>query len=843
MSMMPTLFVDLRRCVRALLSGIVAVWAVAAGSLWADEPPRAATLSREETEFFEKNVRPVLVEKCYSCHSASAKKVRGALLLDSRQGIAAGGESGEILSGRDPETSRLIQVIRWSESDLQMPPSEKLRPQQIAALEQWVRMGAPDPRDAPAAATSPAAPKGLDVETGRRWWAFQPVAAREVTVADETAWAAKKLDRFVLAKLRENGLEPSPAADRRTLLRRLYLDLTGLRPTYEQVEAFAVDDSPESYERVIEELLASPHYGERWGRYWLDVVRYGETNFTGEATTPPFPFAWRYRDWVIDAVNRDVPYDRFVKLQLAADLFPGTPREDLVALGFLGAAPGYHKDGRLSKEVVETLYGDDWDERVDTVTRGFLGLTVACARCHDHKFDPIPTADYYSLAGVFASTVQSPRPLAEIDPAAETRFMVDTQRIFYRSYVANLLRDDPGSKVDEARRKVTRYTAEMERFKEENAGLRETHPAAFALLSQLARRPKPYPDEPAPPAEAEQPPRGRDRRGASSEPLFHAVYDAGFWVDGSDPDLTMLEIRPGEPRDLHVLPGGNVAKPGAKAPRGFLTVLSKGDPAFHEGSGRRELAERIFGDAAPLAARVIVNRVWGWHFGKPLVATPSDFGVQGEKPTHPELLDDLAARFIANGYSLKWLHREILLSATYRQASQPRAAAMRSDPANHLLWRMNPRRVDIEAYRDNLLQAAGRLDLRAGGPSGDLDRSENTRRTVYGQIARDRLSMVLQLYDFPAATMHSPQREATTSPLQQLFVLNSEFVQDQAAALAKSVEAEPDQGVRIRTLYRRIFGRDPTETELRAAERYLESAAFDRFTQALLATNEVIFWP
>jgi len=821
--------------------GVLACFA--APEAWAQAESAPVAASKEDLEFFEKSVRPVLVEKCYGCHSAGAKKLKGGLLLDSRQGIAAGGESGEVISGRDPDASRLIQAIRWSESDIQMPPSEKLSPQQIAALEQWVKRGTPDPREAAASTTPNAGPKGIDIEAGRTWWAFQPVAPRDVSVADEARWATNKIDRFVLAKLQEKGLAPSPAADRRTLLRRLYLDLTGLRPTYEQVEAFASDDSPESFRRVIEELLASPQYGERWGRYWLDVVRHGETNFTGEATTPPFPFAWRYRDWVIEALNRDVPYDRFVKLQLAADLIPGTPRTDLVALGFLGAAPGYHKDGRLSREVVETLYGDDWDERVDTVTRGFLGLTVACARCHDHKFDPIPTADYYSLAGVFASTVQSPRPLAEIDAAAETRFMVDTQRIFYRSYVANLMRNEPGSKPDEARQKVARYAAEMEQFREENAGLRETHPEAFAYLSQLAKRPDPYPDEPARPENTEQPQRGRDRRGASSEPLFHAVYDAGFHVDGSDPDLTMLEIRPGEPRDLSVLPGGNVSKPGAKVPRGFLSVLSPGDPAFHEGSGRRELADRIFGDAAALSARVIVNRVWGWHFGKPLVATPSDFGLQGEKPTHPELLDDLSARFIASGYSLKWLHREILLSATYRQASRPRLEAVRVDPANHLLWRMNPRRLDIEAYRDGLLQASGRLDLRVGGPSNDLDRSENIRRTVYGRINRDRLSMILQLYDFPAATMHSPQREATTSPLQQLFVMNSEFIQDQAAALAQCVEQEPGTPEKIRRLYRRVFGRDPSETELRAAERYLETAPLPRFAQALLATNEVIFWP
>jgi mono/diheme cytochrome c family protein len=828
----------------AILAGIVLLCTARATLALAETPAGEAApreITAEEREFFEESVRPVLVAKCYSCHSAEAKTLRGELHLDSRAGVAAGGALGPIVDGVDPESSTLIQAVRWSDPYLQMPPSEKLSDQQIAALEQWVRMGVPDPRDETAAT---ATAKKIDIEAGRTWWAFQPVAPIEPPALPDDAWSKNKIDRFVLPKLRDGKLEPSPQAERDVLLRRSYLDLIGLRPTFDEVQAFIRDESPDAYERVIDKLLASPQYGERWGRYWLDVVRYGEDNFTGEATTPPYPFAWRYRDWVIDAINRDVPYDRFVKLQLAADLMPGTPREEMVALGFLGAAPGYHKDGRLSKEVVETLYCDDWDERVDTVTRGFLGLTVACARCHDHKFDPIPTSDYYALAGVFASTVQSPRPLKEIDPEAELRFMVDTQRIFYRSYVANLLRDDPGSKPEEAREKVKRYTAEMEQFRDENAALRDTHPEMFALLTRLAKRPNPYPDEPQPEnPEAEAPRERRGRRGGSTDPLFHAVYDAGFHIDGSDPDFTMFDIRPGEPRELNILPGGVVAKPGAVAPRGFLSVLSVGDAKFQEGSGRRELAERIFTDAAPLSARVIVNRVWAWHFGKPLVATPSDFGMQGEKPTHPELLDDLAARFVEHGYSLKWLHREIMTSATYQQASHPREEAVRVDPSNQLVWRMNPRRLDIEAYRDCLLQASGNLDDRMGGPSEELDRDRNSRRTVYARASRGRTSALLQLYDFPPASIHSPQRDSTTSPLQQLFMMNSGFVQNQAETLARKAGTAPDIDGQVRELYRRIVGRDPKTRELEIAREYLGASTLEQYAQALLATNEVIFWP
>ncbi len=348
--------------------------------------------------------------------------------------------------------------------------------------------------------------------------------------------------------------------------------------------------------------------------------------------------------------------------------------------------------------------------------------------------------------------------------------------------------------------------------------------------------------KPAAPAAKQQKGRGGN---AATEPFFHSVFDAGLWVDGTDSELTMLDIKPGKARDLRVLPGGNVAKPGELVPRGFLAVLTKtdGDPAFHHGSGRLELAEKIFTDAAPLAARVIVNRVWGWHFGKPLVDTPSDFGTQGEKPSHPQLLDDLAARFIANGWSLKWLHREIMLSAAYQQASRPRPDAAKIDPANRLLWRMNPRRLDIEAYRDCILQASGSLDTKLGGPSTDLDQAGNKRRTVYARISRGRVSGVLQLYGFPEATMHSPGRETTTTPLQQLFVMNSPFMRDQAAALVAGVSKEPDVDAKLRAMYHKVLARDPSERELDLAGNYLATGTMTNYAQALLCTNEVIFWP
>jgi hypothetical protein len=815
----------------------------------AETGQKPATLTKEGVAFFETNIRPILAEHCYQCHSTQARKLRGKLLLDSQAGIAKGGENGPVIVPGNVEKSRLIQAIRWIDPDFVMPPKEKLTPRQIEKFEQWIKMGAPDPRSGPTSGAKAAA-RTLNLDADRQWWAFQPVTQTAAPYVNQQAWPRKKIDCFVLHELEARGLSPSAQADRRTLIQRAYLDLTGLRPSYERVEAFARNAL--TYEQVIDELLASPEYGQRWGRYWLDVARYGEDNPTGEATNPPYPFVWRYRDWVIDAVNRDVPYNQFVRLQVAADLVPGTPRKDLAATGFLGAGPIYHKDGRLSREVIENLYMDDWDERVDVVSRGLLGLTVACARCHDHKFDQVTSRDYYALAGVFASTVAVPRPTADVDPQTEARFMVAAQRLFQVSYLANLMRSEPGSKPRAARQKVEQLVTELDRIEQEIAPLRETHPVLHAYLAKLDKRPALYPSKAAvKPAVAtvKQPVvpvaggQRRRRDPSSVEPFFNAVFDAGLWVNGSDPDLTTIDVKPGMPHDLHVLPGGNVAKPAELVPRGFLSVLAKGDPAFHRGSGRLELAQRIFSDAGPLAARVIVNRVWGWHFGRPLVDTPSDFGVQGEKPTHPQLLDDLAARFIANGWSLKWLHREIMLSSAYRQASHPRPEAMKLDPANRLLWRMNPRPLDIEAYRDCILQASGSLDTSLGGPSIDLDQPGNNRRTVYARISRSRPNNLLQLYGFPEATMHSPNRETTVSPFQQLFVMNSPFLRDQAAALAKSVAREADNHAKVRVLYRKVLARDPTSHELELASEYLAGSTLTEFAQALLCTNEVIYWP
>jgi hypothetical protein len=820
-------------------------------------------------EFFEAKIRPVLSTRCYACHSSRLAAPKGELVLDTKAGLLKGGKLGPAIVPGNPSESRLLQALRYTDPHLQMPPTGKLADTIIADFEQWIAAGAHDPRAEIVAATTSGRRVVDDKELakGRQWWAFQPVRELPKPIAAPTfalrASVGKhtKLDDFVLAKLEEKGLTPSPQADARTLIRRAYVDLIGLKPTYEEVEAFANDKSSDRYETLIDRLLASPQYGERWARYWLDVVRYAEDN-PGNITNPPYPHAWRYRDWIIESLNKDVPYDRFVKLQLAADLMPGASRSDLRALGIIALGPQDHKDVRLSVDVVGTIQLNDWDERLDTVSRGLLGLSVACARCHDHKFDPIQQKDYYRLESVFASTQRALRPFFAIDPQTETRFMWVYQRLFDLHYTANLLESDPGSKPEQAARQVKKFRDELAALQAEIDGMSKAHPEIAAYIKTV-----PYPGEKDPAAakpaadkendkktlppdlvpntarQANAPGGGTPRKRIDPKaPFLNSVYDAGVWWDDSEPDLTFFNARPGVPRDLPLYRGGNLSSPGDPAPRGFPLVLAKGPVDFHNGSGRLELGDRIFTDAAPLSARVIVNRVWGWHFDKHLVSTPSDFGVQGLPPTHPELLEDLSARFIANGWSLKWLHREIMLSATYRQSSQPRAQPFDADPTNQWLWRMNPRRMDIDAYRDSLLRIAGALDPTMYGPSVDIETAR--RRTVYSALSRGRSSAdIMKLYDAPPPMAHSPMRHLTINPLQALFVMNSGFVQTLASELAKAVENKATPAEKVQALYRKVFARDADPEELSLGVTYLRTANVARYAQALLSTNEVIFWP
>ena len=810
-----------------------------------------------DAEFFESRIRPVLATRCLGCHSSRLAAPKGDLIVDTKAGLAKGGRLGpEIVPGK-PAESRLLQALRYTNQNLAMPPGGKLSDQVIADFEQWIARGAFDPRvdstpvaGAEATATGTAPLKGMPIDQGRLWWAFQPVASHTVQKSMSpagAAWLKNNIDRFILAKLEEQKLPPSPRADRRTLVSRAYVDLLGYKPTYEEAQAFVNDTSPNAYERLIETLLASPHYGERWARHWLDVARYGEDNATSEATNPAYPFAWRYRDWTIEALNADVPYDRFITLQLAADKMPGVTRDDLRALGYLGAAPVYHKDQRLAADVTYAFMTDDWDDRIDAVSRGVLGMTVACARCHDHKFDPILTKDYYALAGMFASTMRAERPLFEVEPQVEQRYLWIQRRLFDLAYSANLATNEASTFVEPEKRVAT-WKGEIEGLKTEMLALQDRYPKLVQNVQRFWTFPSPRPT--VPPAVAAPPPpvppaaTAPRPNLASEEPFMQAVYDAAQFVNGDDKTYTFIDYKPGEARDMPVLRVANVNAPGEIAPRGYLTVLSRGDPRFAEpGSGRLEFANRIFSDSPGLAARVIVNRVWDWHFGRPLVATPSDFGVQGEKPSHPELLDDLAARLIVHGWSLKWLNKEIMLSAAYQQKSQPRADGDAIDPANVLVWRMNPQRLDVESYRDSLLRAAGRLDDSVYGVSNDLQSETFVRRTIYGRVSRNNTATLLRLYDFPDANQTSPGRDLTTTSLQQLFVMNSAFMRTLGDALAERVRPDETYALKVRHLYRLALSRDPTPTELEEGRTYLTKGTVERFGQILLSTNEKIFTP
>jgi cytochrome c553 len=762
----------------------------------------AEARAADGVEFFEKKVRPVLVEHCYACHSAEAKKTKGGLRLDTTEAILKGGDSGPLVKAGE-EDSLLLKAVGYREDGVAMPPKGKLPDAVIADLRTWVKGGA----QLPTAKATTGATAVRDVAKARDFWSFRPLKEHPAPPSADRDWPRRKIDFFVHAKLAELKLTPAAAADRRTLIRRAYFDLIGLPPAFEQVEAFAADTSPGAFEKLVDDLLASPRFGEKWGRHWLDVARYAEDNSTGESTCKPARFPYRYRDWVIAAFNADLPFDDFVRRQLAADLLPSLPPSEVAALGFLGLSPAYHKEPKLSKDVIAGIVADEWDERVDTVTRGFLGLTVACARCHDHKFDPISTEDYYALAGVMANTQLAERPLVADDGTIAERLTTVRLQIVDATQRLSYARD-------------MRSTAVKEK-----------------------RDPRPF-DKPIKDFEAVLNGWKAKEKALFTGPIAPAVRDAATSVNGTDPDWTTIDFDPTKASDLPVFVRGNPAKAGPIVPRRFPLVLSAaGRKPFAEGSGRRELAECLVTDAKALTARVFVNRAWGWVFGQPLVTTPSNFGALGDRPSHPELLDDLAARFVARGWSVKWLVREMVLSATYQQSAT--ATAVASDPDNRWLWRANRKRLEAEGWRDAVLSASGTLDLNGGGPSEDLDRPSSVRRTVYGVVSRQRLPDVFRLFDLPDPKFHGEKRDHTTTPVQQLYFLNSPFVRQSADAVvakAGTTGSPPDVA---KALFRRVLLRDPTTAEVETALKLVraESAKpeWALLAQALLASNEFLF--
>jgi Protein of unknown function (DUF1549)/Protein of unknown function (DUF1553)/Planctomycete cytochrome C len=908
---------------------------------------RQSPVPAASPDFFEAKVRPVLAANCYDCHTDQRM---GGLRVDSREALLKGGRSGPAIVPGEPDKSLLITAVRQT-SALKMPKGGVLKPDEVTALVDWVRAGAAwnatpalsaanaAPAPASSSAAAAAAPAYVIKPEQRAFWSFQPLRKPPAPAVSHESWPKTDIDRFVLARLEREGLAPVRPADKRTLIRRATLDLTGLPPTVEEIDAFEKDESPDAFAKVVDRLLESPQYGETWGRLWLDVARYGEDDYRsldpkGRGLNP-YPNAYLYRDWVIKAFNDDIPYDQFVRAQLAGDLIgdPSSRARTLPALGFLGLGPWYYDNG-----AVEITRADERHDRVDVVSRGFLGLTVGCARCHDHKYDPIPTTDYYSLAGVFLNTTYKEYPLAPKsvvdeyndqdkktekkekllddflrtestqlgetlalqaskymvaawkvtgEPKEEIPRVVDAEKLDFElfdrwvKFLAKPPRFYPyltkwqemvkaGGTEKEAKKLADDFQAllldvmfEKKEIKDENEII-----AAKALPGTKKKEPGKLPsdfvtnDDFCP--------------GCGLELKSLPVEKNNLWTDvfqrdlqeGFDPAQMFDRIKPGllsfrgwglerqlggdrrryidtlrtdlealrkaqPPKYAFVHGVGDVEKPvnlkvskrgspynlGDEAPRHFLSALSEGAPAqFEKGSGRAELADAIL--RQPIAMRVIVNRIWKGHFGAGLVDTPSNFGFAGERPTNPELLDYLAQTFVERRMSIKQLHRDIMSSAVYQLSADYNAKNFEKDAADRLYWRVERRRMTAEQVRDSLLFVSGALDLKAGGPSSPLTPSF-ARRTVYGKVSRYKLDDYLQLFDFPSPNLSAEKRFTTSVPLQRLFLMNSDFMQQQGELVARRVIHEPDNAARIQKAYSLVLGRRATADEVKAGIAFL----------------------
>ncbi len=752
----------------------------------------------EGLDLFEKRIRPVLVEKCYSCHSAKAEKLKGSLLLDTREGTRKGGDSGPALVPGDPAKSLLLTAIRHADPEMKMPPKEKLTAAVVADFEAWIKRGAPDPRKG----ELPPPARKFDVAQARKTWAFRPVAEPALPAVKDAAWAKSPIDRFILARLEEKGLRPVADADRRTLLRRVTFDLTGLPPTPEEIDAFLADRSAEAFSKVVDRLLASPAYGERWGRHWLDVVRYADT--AGDNSDFPVPQIYKYRNYVIQSFNEDKPYEQFVREQLAGDLLPWKSdeerRRNLIATGYLANAK------RFGSRVEDYPWHLTIEDTIDNLGRTFLGFTVNCARCHDHKFDPFTHEDYYALYGFFSSTryawpgielEQRQRDFVPLVPAQQAEALLKERELKQAALEAEAKRTESEKKAFEAAVKEI-PEGELERLKEH-----------LALLTKAADAAK----------------KEKDLLPKTALP-FETAYAVG---EGKSVSNAKMQLK-GDPEKL-----------GKEVPRRFLEVLG-GQALSSEikGSGRLQLADWIVDPSNPLAARVMVNRIWHYHFGKGIVATPSDFGKQGRPPTHPELLDWLARRFLESGGSVKAMHRLILNSRAWQLSSDDDAANLLADSSNDLVWRHSRRRLEAEAIRDAFLAVSGTLDRSVGGPhpfpastSWDYTQHkpflavyEDSRRSVYLMTQRIRRHPFFGTFDGAETNMSTSFRVTSTTPLQALWFLNDPFVHEQARKFAERVSKEsPDEASRIERAYLLALGRPPSGEEKSAGLEYLSKAA------------------
>jgi cytochrome c553 len=1067
----------------------------------ASAPAEQAAFAPEQIEFFEKKVRPVLVEHCFECHSE--KKQKGGLRLDSRASAVKGGEFGPAIVPGTPEKSLLVEAVSYANEDMQMPPKKKLSDAQIQDLTAWVKLGAPWPgqhRADPAPVAAGGGKSGpLFTPEQKAFWSFQPIKERELPAVKNEGWPKNEIDRFILARLEAAGLQPAPAADKRSLIRRATFDLIGLPPTLAEIEAFVADDSPDAFAKLIDRLLASPHYGEKWGRHWLDVARYGDSN--GMDVDHAMANAWRYRDYVVNAFNTDKPFDRFVHEQLAGDLLPSSDdaraeSERLVATGFLSLGPKVLAELDTEKKRMDII-----DEQIDTVGRAFMGLTLGCARCHDHKFDPLPTADYYSLAGIFKSTrtieaankrvsTWIERPLGTPAEAAKHRelsakvtaaqeqldqfraktdanvraqararspeYLLAATRRVHRQKLSGATKTEPGVVVIEAEDFVSgnvridrtdfgkdigvirttenypdhaeydikvpvagQYQLELRYASKEprpvqlvlNGDL-VTHTArgnvagesaagkvtgdwtpqaqqwetagvfpfkAGANTLQIKREgPLPLLDKllvGPPSAEPHGPrlgaadarPGGYDTRELSAEflkgwaealkkqhpasplagwqkviaeagedgptledarrfiarvsgtegesgaaradeaPAFLAwlndekdgpfalpkdsekLYDVAAFSElkkqrealsklkDAVPQLPMaVAVEEGEIADQPVLVRGNHQNPAEIVPRRMLRVIAGEEqtPVGPGESGRLQLARWLTAPEHPLTSRVFVNRVWLWHFGEGLVRTPDNFGLKGDKPVLDDLLDWLALRFQHDGWSVKKLHRLIMLSSAYQMSTVVEPEVVRADPENRFVSRFRPRRLDAEEIRDAMLAVSGQLNLAIGGSimemknrtyaaGGNIPKTarnllhfDSPRRGIYLPVIRTSAYEMFDVFDFPSNGMITGQRPRTTVVLQALFMMNSDFAQTAASHLRDLLKAETDDSRRVVVAYQRALQRAPSPAEVQASLEFVERSAstlaeagekdpaaksWQLFCQALLASNEFLY--
>lgn len=785
---------------------------VAFGVAWSGVATAAESFTPEQLSFFEEKVRPVLIDHCIKCHGES--KTEGELRLDSREALMRGGERGPAVVPGKAAQSLLILAIKGAHDDLEMPPRGSLPPAAVEALTKWVNDGAAWSPDATPVQSKDFAAR---LKAASSHWSLQKVSQPAVPKVKNQAWVRTSVDAFILKELEAAGIEPMPEADKRTLIRRVTYDLTGLPPTPEEIKAFLADTSPKAFERVVDRLLASKEYGRRWGRHWLDIARYADT--AGDGTDMPIPEARYYRDYVIDAFNRDMPFDQFLQEQIAGDILARKQPDDrykdkVVATGFIA----------LSRRYGQSKFGDMhlvMDETIDTIGRGVLGLTLSCARCHDHKYDPISQEDYYALKGFFSST-QYPHAGTEHGKVRSNFVPMSPEGEAYAKWETEL---------NEARSMVEK----LKREKSKKLPSGESLETWQAKIEELKK---------AKPAE---------------QPLAWAVTDQ-----------EAEKIGPAS-----VLVRGDPGRGGAKVPRGYPQVLGSPVPEIPRGSsGRLQLAQWISSPANPLTARVMVNRIWQHHFGTGLVGTPGDFGVRGDPPTHPALLDHLASEFVHTGWSVKAMHRLMVLSSTYRLSSQDAATQKERDPLNKLRWRQQRTRLEAEAIRDALLMVSGQLDLSDGEahPFPDLSKHgftqhnpfkavyDTNRRSVYLMTQRQFRHPFLDLFDGPDTNKTTELRRTATVPMQALFMVNSPMANEAAKQTARRLlELQASDGDRIHRLHEAALGRSATADEIRSAELYLReyqkqlaglsaaSPAEDRlqawtsYARVILASNEFIY--